>query len=68
MRDPGTGRGPSLVRSDRITEYLARQPATRLDARLAEKICLASFPRNYKELHPTATGSEFYRRPPPPSG
>ena len=68
MRDPGTGPGPSLVRSDRVNAYLARQPAARLDAKLAEKICLASFPRNYRDLHPTATGGEFYRRPPPASG
>jgi hypothetical protein len=64
LRDPGTGPGPSLVRSDRIKTYLARHPQEKLDARIAEKICLSSFPPNYKDLNPApAAAGEFYRRP-----
>jgi hypothetical protein len=64
LRDPGTHPGPSLVRGDRIKAYLARHPQEKLDARVAEKICLASFPPNYKDLYPApAAAGEFYRRP-----
>jgi len=65
LRDPGTGHhGPSLVRSDRIKTYLASHPTDKLDAKLAEKICLSSFPPNYMQLYPARDGNEFYRRPP----
>ena len=68
LRDPGVGHPPWIVRSDRIKTYLASHPTHSLDAKLAEKICLSSLPRNYMQLYPAMAGvREFYRRPPSPA-
>ena len=59
LRDPGTGHhSPSLVRSDQIKTYLASHPGDKLDAKLAEKICLSAFPPNYMQLYPTTDSRE----------
>jgi hypothetical protein len=68
LRDPGIANPPWIVRSDRIKTYLASDPTHKLDAKLTEKICLSSLPRNYMQLFPATAGvREFYRRPPPPT-
>lgn len=65
---PGTAHGTSVIDSDRIKAYAAGRPPQRLDARVAEKICLSTFPRGYMQLFPATAGvREFYRRPRPPT-
>jgi hypothetical protein len=65
---PGTGHGTSLVGGDRVKAYFAARGRENLDARVAEKICLSLFPRNYQIQFPLNAGvREFYRRPPAPT-
>jgi len=63
QRAPGSGHhGPSLVRSDGIKTYLAHHPTDKLDAKIAEKICLAAFPPNHRQLYSEGDSREFYQR------
>ena len=62
LRDPGTGHSPSLVGSERIKKYVAGNPTDKLDAKLAEKMCLSAFPPNYMQLCPaTEEATAFHR-------